>query len=171
MEQKKELESEKIENTDALVVQTKSVYEIVKDFMNRFPGTIAWRIKRHSEIVEKHLNDGEKIYYAFAGQKNDKWYDIVSTHVFVITNKRLIVATKRIIFGYFLYSITPDMFNDLSVYSGLLFGKVEIDTIKEVVTITNLSKKSLDEVETKITEYMMHEKKKYKNQNINKGNI
>lgn len=79
----------------------------------------------------------------------------------MITNKRLIIATKRVLFGYFLYSITPDMFNDLTVYSGLIWGKVQIDTIKEVVFISNLSKKSLDEIETSVTEYMMKEKKKY----------
>ena len=53
------------------------------------------------------------------------------------------------------------MFNDLTVYSGLIWGKVQIDTIKEVVFISNLSKKSLDEIETSVTEYMMKEKKKY----------
>ena len=57
--------------------------------------------------------------------------------------------------------LAKDMFNDLTVYSGLIWGKVQIDTIKEVVFISNLSKKSLDEIETSVTEYMMKEKKKY----------
>ena len=74
---------------------------------------------------------------------------------------------SEVVFGYFLYSITPDMFNDLTVYSGLFFGKICIDTIKELIYVTNLSKRSLDEIETKITEYMMEEKKKYKAQNKN----
>ena len=30
-------------------------------------------------------------------------------------------------------SITPDLFNDLSVYEGLIWGKVDIDTVKEEV--------------------------------------
>ena len=137
------------------------VYEKVLGFKKRHPGTICWRLKAHSKVVQKHLNEGEKVLYAFAGQKNNHFYDIVSTHIFVITNKRLIVATKRLVFGYFLYSITPDMFNDLTVYSGLIFGKVTIDTVKEIVYISNLSKSSLDEIETNVTEYMMREKKKY----------
>ena len=141
----------------------KGVYEKTKEFLKKYPGTIAWRIKRHSDVIEKHLDKDEKVLYVFAGQKNNKWYDIITTHVFVITNKRLVIGTKRVLFGYFLYSITPDMFNDLSVYSGLIFGKVEIDTVKETVYVTNLSKKSLDEIETKVTDYMMDEKKKYKN--------
>ena len=53
------------------------------------------------------------------------------------------------------------MFNDLTVISGLIWGKVKIDTIKELVTISNLSKESLDEIETSITKYMMEEKKEY----------
>lgn len=138
------------------------VYELVKEFLRKYPGTIAWRIKKHCQVIDKHLNPGEKVLYSFAGQKNDKWYDIISTHVFVVTNKRLMIATKRIVFGYFLYSLTPDMFNDLSVYSGLLFGRIQIDTVKETVDITNLSKLSLDDIETKVTEYMMKKKKKYK---------
>ena len=138
------------------------VYELVKEFLRKYPGTIAWRIKKHCQVIDKHLNPGEKVLYAFAGQKNDKWYDIISTHVFVVTNKRLMIATKRVVFGYFLYSLTPDMFNDLSVYSGLLFGRIQIDTVKEIVDITNLSKLSLDDIETKVTEYMMKKKKKYK---------
>ena len=36
-----------------------------------------------------------------------------------------------------------------------------IDTIKEEVVLTNLSKRSLPEIETEITEFMMEEKKKY----------
>ena len=138
------------------------VYALVKEFLRKYPGTIAWRIKKHCQVIDKHLNPGEKVLYAFAGQKNDKWYDIISTHVFVVTNKRLMIATKRVVFGYFLYSLTPDMFNDLSVYSGLLFGRIQIDTVKETVDITNLSKLSLDDIETKVTEYMMKKKKKYK---------
>ena len=53
------------------------------------------------------------------------------------------------------------MYNDLRVYQGLLWGHITIDTIKEVVVLSNLPKRSLDEIETQITEYMMEEKKKY----------
>ena len=139
-----------------------NVYERIKAFKKKYPMTIAWRIKKHSLLVESFLNNNENVLYAFVGQKNNHWYDIISTHVFVITNKRLIVATKRVVFGYFLYSITPDMFNDLSVYSGLLFGNIEIDTVKEEVYISNLDKNCLDEIETNVTEYIIKEKKKFR---------
>ena len=138
-----------------------NVYEKVLEFKNKFPGTVAWRLKKHCKIIEEHLNPEEEVKYVFVGQRNNVFYDIISTAVFVITNKRLLIANDRLLFGYFLYSITPDMFNDLTVVSGLIWGKVIIDTVKEEVFVSNLSKRSLDEIETKVTEYMMEEKKKY----------
>ena len=53
------------------------------------------------------------------------------------------------------------MFNDLTVDAGLLWGQINIDTVKETVVLSYIDKKSLDEIETHITEYMMEEKKKY----------
>ena len=122
------------------------VYDEALNFKRKYPGTVAWRLKKHSKIVEMHLNPDEEILYAFTGQRNNEFYDIISTSVFIITNKRLLIGQKRLLFGYFLYSITPDMFNDLTVISGIIWGKVCIDTIKELVYIT---------------EYMMEEKKEY----------
>ena len=63
--------------------------------------------------------------------------------------------------GYHLNSITPDLFNDMEVHMELIWGRVIIDTIKEVVTISNLSKKALPEIETEISTFMMREKQKY----------
>ncbi len=138
------------------------VYEQIKKFKNKYPGTVTWhRLKKHSEIVEKHLNPGEKVIYAFAGQKNDLWYDLFSTSAIAITNKRILIGQKRVVFGYYLNSITPDLFNDMQVYEGLIWGKITIDTVKEEVVITNLSKKSLAEIETNISETMMELKKEY----------
>lgn len=138
-----------------------NVYEEAKKFKRKYPFTIAWRLKKHCNVVQEHLNPDEEVKYVFVGQRNNVFYDIISTGVFVITNKRLLIANDRLLFGYFLYSITPDMFNDLTVVSGLIWGKVVIDTIKEEVYVSNLSKRSLDEIETNVTEYMMEEKKKY----------
>ena len=139
-----------------------SVYIEIMKFKHKYPRTITWhRLKKHSKVVSDHLNPGEKVVYAFAGQKNEHWYDFFQTCVIVLTNKRLLIGQKRVVFGYFLKSITPDLFNDLSIYKGLLWGNITIDTVKEVVHVSNLDKKCLDEVETNISEYMMREKKKY----------
>lgn len=136
-------------------------YIKMKNFLRKYPFTIAWRIKQHCKIIEQHLNPEEEILYVFAGQKNDKSVDIFNTYVVAFTNKRIMVATKRVLFGYFFKSITPDMYNDLTIHKGLLFGSVVIDTIKEVITITNIDPKALNEIETNITEIMLEQKKNF----------
>ena len=136
-------------------------YELAREFLKKYPMTIAWRIKQHCKIIDKHLNPNEKILYIFTGQKNDSGFDLVNTNVIALTDRRIMIATKRLVFGYFFKSITPDMYNDLSVSKGLIFGKVVIDTVKEVVTITNIDPRALDEIETNISEIMMKQKKEY----------
>lgn len=141
------------------------VFEQVCKFKTKYPGTITWfRLHKHAKVVEDHLNKGEEPIYTFAGQKNDDVLDVWSTCVVCLTNKRIIIAQDHILVGYTLSTITPDMFNDLQVYSGIIFGKLTIDTLKETVVITNLDKKCLPEVETEITTFMMEEKKKYGSQ-------
>ncbi len=138
-----------------------NVYTFVKEFKRKYPTTVAWRLKRNSTIVEKHLNPGETVQYAFPAQKNDNPLDISSTAIVAVTNERILIGRKRVIFGYFLDSITPDLFNDLKVLSGIFWGKIHIDTVKEFVTLSNIDKKALPEIETKITSFMMEAKKKY----------
>lgn len=138
------------------------VYDQVCMFKAKYPGTITWwRLKKHARVVEQHLNPDEEPLYSFAGQKNDDMLDLWSTAVFCITNKRILIGQDHILTGYTLNSITPDMFNDMQVYKGIMFGKITVDTVKEVVTFTNLDKKSLPEIETAISSNMMMQKQKY----------
>ena len=137
------------------------VYDNALLFKKKYKNTVAWRIEKNSKVVEKHLNLGEEVLYAFVGQKNNHPLDFFSTAVVVLTNKRILIGQKRVLFGYSLNSITPDLFNDMQVYQGILWGKITIDTVKEVIIMTNLDKKSLAEIETNITEFMMEEKQKY----------
>lgn len=111
------------------------------------------------------MNPGEEPIFVFMGQKNNTFYEIFTSCVVVLTNKRLLIGQKRVVWGYFLSSITPDMYNDLQVYQGLIFGKVTIDTVKEEVVISNLPKSGLDEIETNVSEFMMQEKKLYGSSN------
>ena len=136
-------------------------YEQVKKFMKRHPGTIAFRLREHCNILDKHLNPDETIKYVFAGQKNNSSISTPNTFVIALTDKRLLFARKRLLFGYFFYAVTPDMFNDLKVNSGIIWGKIIIDTVKELATISNISKDALSEIETSITQHMTEEKKKY----------
>ena len=136
-------------------------YRLAREFLKKYPFTIAWRVKEHCKIIDKHLNPDEEILYVFVGQKNDRSVDIFNTYAVALTNKRIMVATKRVLFGYFFKSITPDLYNDLTIGKGLLFGRVEIDTIKEVILLTNIDPKALSEIETNITEIILKQKKEY----------
>lgn len=138
-----------------------NVYEMIRTFKRRFRGTICWRIKAHSKVIQKHLNPDEYVVYAFAAQKGYSTFEIFNTYAVAVTNKRIVLAQKRVLFGYLFLSVTPDLFNDLTVNTGLLWSKVIIDTVKEVMTLSNISKKAAEEIETSITEMMIREKKKY----------
>lgn len=139
-----------------------NTYEKLKEFKQKYSSTIAWRLKSHAKVIDKHINPGETVNFVFAAQKGYSAFDIFSTFVVVLTNKRILLAQKRVLWGYTYLSVTPDMFNDMTVHSGLIWGKVYIDTIKETIVLSNISKNALDDIETQVTEYMMTEKKKYK---------
>lgn len=138
-----------------------SVYDKLLGYKKRHRGTISWRLKAHAKVIESHLNPGEEVLYAFCAQKGLSSFEIFNTFAVVVTSKRILVAQKRVLFGYTLISITPDMFNDLTVSAGLIWAKVIIDTVKEIVTLSNISKSGVAEIETAVTEVMMREKKKY----------
>ena len=137
------------------------VYEQVLKFKAKYPMTIAWRLKKNASVVEKHINPDEFPIYSFAAQKSESSFNIWGTAVVTITNKRILIGRKRVIFGYFLNSITPDMFNDLKISSGIIWGKLHIDTVKEYVILSNIEKSALYELETELSTYMLEEKKKY----------
>ncbi len=142
------------------------VYNKVRNFQKKYPSTLSWyRAKSHSKIVEKYINPGEKVLYAFIGQKNSSSLEIFRTAVFCLTNKRIIIGQKRLIWGAFITTVTPDLYNDMKIYQGLLWGKIEIDTVKELIEFSNISINALDEIETAVSEFMMKEKKKYKPRN------
>ena len=64
------------------------------------------------------------------------------------------IATKRLVFGYFFVSITPDLYNDITIKKGLIWGSVIIDTVKEKVFLSNIDPKALPEIENNITDIM-----------------
>ena len=139
------------------------VYKKVLRFKRKYPLTVGWRLRQNSSIIDKHLNPGEKVLYAFIAQKNDNPLQFFESGVVALTNKRILIGRKRVIFGYFLDSITPDMFNDLKVKGGLIWGKLHIDTVKELITMSNIDITALPELETAVSQYMIEIKKKYKN--------
>lgn len=131
-----------------------------KRFKKKYPSTVAWRVKENARIVDMHVNPDEEVSYAFVGQKNDSFVDFFETAAIAITNERILIGQKRVLFGYSLSSITPDLYNDMKVYEGVFWGRIIIDTVKEVIVISNLSKDSLVEIETQISSFMMKAKAK-----------
>ncbi len=146
-----------------------SVYKMVLEFKERHPWTVGWRLRQNSKVVELHLNPDEKLIYAFIAQKNDNPLQFFESGVVALTNKRILIGRKRVLFGYFLDSITPDMFNDLKVTGGIIWGKVHIDTVKELVTLSNIDIAALPELETAVSQYMIKVKKEYNNGMKNKS--
>lgn len=130
------------------------IYQKAKSFKAMYPSTIAWRLKAHSKIAEQALNPDEVVDYVFVAQKNDKIYDIISTYVIVLTNQRILMCQKRLLFGYFSTSVQRYMFNDLKVKRGIIWGRIYIDTIKEFIALSNISKAALLEIENKISEHV-----------------
>ena len=139
----------------------KNCYNIVKEFMKKYPLTMAWRLKAHAKVVESHLGSDENILYAFPGQYNEGVFDFFNTYIVAFTNKRIILASKRVLFGYFYKSITPDMYNDLSVNKNIFWGRIVIDTIKELINITNVDARALPEIDREINNILTAQKKEY----------
>jgi len=142
-----------------------STYELVQDFNRRNKGTVRWfRTRKHADLVDRSLNPNEKVLFAFVGQYDDSHGTLFDTAVLALTNDRVIVAQDRLILGYKVISITPDMFNDISIDAGLIWGFVTIDTIKEKIYFSNMSKKGLLEIKKMISSYMLEAKKKFYSQ-------
>ena len=136
------------------------IYKEASDYLKRYPMTFAWRISQHSKVIAKHLNKDEDVYYVFPAQRNPDSINVFTTCLVALTNKRILIAQKRVLWGYNITSITPDMFNDFELSKGLIFGKLTIDTVKEVIKLSNLSQKALVEIETNLSEYILEVKPK-----------
>ena len=135
------------------------VYKMVSKFKRKYPWTIAFRLKKHADVVEHILDDDEVVYYTFCGQRNDSHSMIFDSCVVALTNKRIIVGEKRLLFGYYLLNISTKLFNDVTLNAGIFFGRVEIDKVKENVFISNIDKNALDEIETMIHKIVIENKK------------
>ena len=96
---------------------------MVKEFKKKHPFTLIWfRSKAHSKLVDKYLHPNEEVLFAFAGQLREPNATIFNTAVLALTNERIIVSQDRLLIGYKLSSITPDLYNDLKIDGGLIWG-------------------------------------------------
>ena len=138
------------------------VVNLAKKFTSKYGLTLAFRVSKHANVIEKHLNEDEKVLYVFAGRKSDDSDSKLKSAVVAITDKRILIGRCNLFnMGYSLNSITPDLYNDLKVTSGVIFGGVIIDTVKETITVAYIDKHALPEVENNITKTMIELKKEY----------
>jgi len=136
-------------------------YELVKEFDKKYPGSLTWwRLKKHSQLVDRYLQKGEKVIFAIAGQwcdddDHDGW---LTTGVMALTTERIIISQNRFTPGHRVISIAPKFFNDVKVRAGAIWGTVTIDTAKEKVWFRKVSRKALFEVKNTISKYMLEYK-------------
>ena len=124
------------------------------EFKKKYPLTIAWRLKKNCAVVDEHIGSDEKVLYVFVGQKNKKVFDWVTTCVVAITNRRILIGRKRVLFGYAIDSVMPYMFNDLNVRTNILWGTICIDTVDEDIFISNIDKAAMKEVSDNVSKNM-----------------
>lgn len=140
-------------------------YKFVYEFKKKYPKTIAFRTKKHAHVIDLHLNEDEEVMYAFCGQDNVSSFIIINSCVVALTNQRILIGQKRLLWGYYFTTITPDLYNDLKIKKNLLWSDIEIDTVKENVYISNLDPRGAIEIENVISKFMMKEKQKYGQKN------
>ena len=135
------------------------IYNMVSKFKRKYPWTICFRLKKHAKVVEDIIDKDEDVYYTFCGQKNDSSM-LFDSCVVALTSKRIIVGEKRLLFGYYLITISTKLFNDLTINSNIFWGRIEIDTVKEKLFISNVDKRAMDEIETMVHEIVIKNKKR-----------
>ena len=143
----------------------KKVYEKVKEFKEKYPGTIAFRLREHSDVAEDNLIDGEEVQYAFCGTDAAK-----KSRVVALTDRRVIVARKELIYGSYCWSINRDQICSVSVSNGLLWSRVSIKTLTETFAYIDLIEPTaLNEIQNNLTGKVITKKNNVVNiSNINR---
>lgn len=89
-----------------------------------------WGLK-HFKVIEDNLTPDEEVLMTFIGLHNyisTTKHD--SNYAYAITNKRIIMAQKKLI-GENVKLVLLDNLNDVSLQTGIVFGIINFDTIKE----------------------------------------
>lgn len=89
-----------------------------------------WALK-HFSIIEKALSKDEEVLMCFIGLHN---YISPTKHdqnyAYAVTSKRIMMAQQRVV-GQNFQSVMLSNLNDVSMRTGVVFGAITIDTIKE----------------------------------------
>lgn len=115
-----------------------------------------WGVK-HFVLVEQALMADEVVQMCFIGLHN---YINNTQHnsnfAYAITNKRIIMAQQKVI-GNTVQIVSLEHVNDITLSSGILFGVITIDTIKEKFNVA-LDKVSAGNIHKRIQEYLINSK-------------
>lgn len=124
-----------------------------------------WGIK-HFLIIQNSLMNGEDVLLPFIGLHN---YVSMTKHdsyfAYAITNKRIIMGQQRLI-GEACQTVSLDNVNDITFNSGLVFGTLTIDTIKEVFNV-GLDKVSAQRIHNAVVDIFHKIKNSNNNNNSN----
>ena len=100
--------------------------------------TKKWELK-HFQLIEKNLDEDEKVILPFMGLKN---YISATKHdsyyAFAITNKRIIMAQQKML-GQDIKSVSLNNINDITLSNGPISGTVYFDTYKEQFNVNSNS--------------------------------
>lgn len=103
----------------------------------------SWDLK-HLQLIADALSPDEKVLTVFLGLYN---YTSPSQHdmtfAYAITNKRFILAQKKMI-GSVFQTISLDNVNDVTLNKSFLKGIVTVDTIKETFNVKTANTKSAE---------------------------
>ena len=104
---------------------------------------------KHFEIIEKNLMQDEEAKIAFVGLHN---YTSPTSHnnnfAFVITESRILMGQKKLL-GENFQVIVLENLNDVSIETGVMFGVITFDTIKQAFRI-GVEKKVAQNIATQI---------------------
>lgn len=111
-----------------------------------------WRLK-HFKVAEKQLNADEEPFACFiglhnhtSGTKHNGYY------AYLITDKRFIMTQKKLI-GENVQIVTRKHLNDVTKTTGLLWGRLAFDTIKETFNV-GVDKGTVDRVHDIVSEFL-----------------
>ena len=114
--------------------------------------------KKHFKIIESSLHDDEKVIMTFMGMHN---YISTTRHdnyyAYAITTKRIMMAQKKMV-GENFKSVLLTYLNDISFNSGVMFGTLTIDTIKEKFNV-GIDKKQAKNISEKVSSFIFDMKK------------
>ncbi len=118
--------------------------------------TRKWGIK-HFALIENALHRDEQVLMCFMGLHNyvgGAKHD--GNYAYALTNERIIMAQKKAI-GQEVQSVAIDYLNDITLSTGLIYGVVTIDTMKEVFNVA-LLKGQAQKINDKIHELLLSHK-------------